>query len=90
MQQSCHPAPVLAEFSGSQEAERMDAISIPAADVGCDHADMGLYAAEKLGMPASSPLSPQTSIEGMLKVINGLSQKDNGRFFDYEGKFMDY
>ncbi|KAK9866547.1 hypothetical protein WJX84_011169 [Apatococcus fuscideae] len=50
--------------------------------------DMGNYAADKMGMPAS--LQPQESIEGMLKVINGLSQKDNGRFLDYSGKAMDY
>ena len=54
----------------------------------CGLADMGNYTAEKLGMPP--PLSPQQSVEGMLKVVRGLSQKDNGRFFDYEGKSLDY
>lgn len=49
---------------------------------------MGNYTAEKLGMPP--PLSPQQSVEAMLKVVRGLSQKDNGRFFDWEGKSVDY
>ena len=51
-------------------------------------ADMGNIAAEKLGMPA--PLTPNDSVSGMLKVIGGLQQKDNGKFLDWEGKHMDY
>lgn len=34
---------------------------------------------------ASAPLSVDDSVRGLLKVINGLSRSDSGRFFDYKG-----
>lgn len=34
----------------------------------------------------NSHLEPKDSIEGMLKVLDGLSAKDNGAFIDYQGK----
>ncbi|KAK9844534.1 hypothetical protein WJX74_003700 [Apatococcus lobatus] len=76
-----------AVLANQLNAEKFTLISIHPGWVGTD---MGLYTAEKLGASKDDPLSPQQSVEGMLKVVNGLSQKDNGRFFDYEGKSMDY
>ena len=50
---------------------------------------MGDYVTEVLsGMPAD--LLPQQSVKSMLKVISGLSQEDNGRFFDWKGESMDF
>ena len=49
---------------------------------------MGNAAASFAGQPP--PLEPQQSIEGMLKQIHGLQQKDNGKYIDYEGKPIDY
>nr|WP_314441682.1 SDR family oxidoreductase [uncultured Sphingomonas sp.] len=34
----------------------------------------------------SAPVTPEQSIAGMRKVIDGLTQKDSGEFFDFEGK----
>lgn len=34
----------------------------------------------------SAPLSPEDSIRGMLRVIEGLGPEDSGRFLDYSGK----
>lgn len=34
----------------------------------------------------NAPLTPQESISGMIKVIDGLTKADNGRFFDYRGR----
>jgi NAD(P)-dependent dehydrogenase (short-subunit alcohol dehydrogenase family) len=34
---------------------------------------------------AGAPLSPQTSVEGLRKVIGGLRSSDSGRFFSYDG-----
>lgn len=34
----------------------------------------------------NAPVTPQQSIAGMRKVIEGLTSKDSGAFFDYEGK----
>ncbi len=33
-----------------------------------------------------APLSPEESVKGMLKVIDGLSLQDTGKFFTWEGK----
>lgn len=35
---------------------------------------------------SSAPLKPPQSIAGMLKVIDGLTDKDNARFLDYSGQ----
>lgn len=35
---------------------------------------------------SSAPLTPEESIAGMRKVIDGLSIQDSGRFFDYRGQ----
>lgn len=34
----------------------------------------------------NAPLTPKQSISGMIKVIDGLTAADNGRFFDYRGR----
>ncbi|WP_338502051.1 SDR family oxidoreductase [Sphingomonas kaistensis] len=34
---------------------------------------------------SNAPVTPEQSIAGMRKVIDGLSAKDNGAFYDYEG-----
>jgi NAD(P)-dependent dehydrogenase (short-subunit alcohol dehydrogenase family) len=34
----------------------------------------------------SAPVTPEQSIAGMRKVIDGLTAKDSGEFFDFEGK----
>ncbi|GLR46817.1 SDR family oxidoreductase [Sphingomonas astaxanthinifaciens] len=34
---------------------------------------------------ANAPVTPEDSIAGMRKVIEGLSQADSGEFFDYQG-----
>jgi len=34
---------------------------------------------------AAAPLSPQTSVSGLRKVIAGLRSADSGRFFSYDG-----
>lgn len=34
----------------------------------------------------SAPVTPQQSISGMRRVIDGLTSKDSGEFFDFEGK----
>ena len=34
---------------------------------------------------AAAPLSPQTSVSGLRKVIAGLQSADSGRFFSYDG-----
>lgn len=34
----------------------------------------------------NAPLSPGESVSGMLKVINGLSPENSGKFFDYRGE----
>lgn len=50
---------------------------------------MGDYVTEVMsGMPAD--LSPQQSVESVLKVISGLCQEDNGRFLDWKGDPMDF
>jgi NAD(P)-dependent dehydrogenase (short-subunit alcohol dehydrogenase family) len=36
----------------------------------------------------NAPLTPKQSISGMIKVIDGLTAADNGRFFDYRGREM--
>jgi len=36
----------------------------------------------------NAPLSPQQSISGMIKVIDGLTAADNGHFYDYKGREM--
>ncbi|MEX2525864.1 MAG: SDR family oxidoreductase, partial [Gammaproteobacteria bacterium] len=33
-----------------------------------------------------APLEPEESISGMIRVIEGLDDSDNGRFYDYTGK----
>lgn len=35
---------------------------------------------------ASAPVTPQESISGMIKVIEGLKPQDSGEFFDYQGE----
>jgi NAD(P)-dependent dehydrogenase (short-subunit alcohol dehydrogenase family) len=34
----------------------------------------------------SAPITPEQSIAGMRRVIDGLTQQDSGKFFDFEGK----
>jgi NAD(P)-dependent dehydrogenase (short-subunit alcohol dehydrogenase family) len=34
----------------------------------------------------SAPVTPEQSIAGMRRVIDGLTQQDSGKFFDFEGK----
>lgn len=34
----------------------------------------------------TAPLTPEESVQGMLRVIDGLTQASTGRFFDYSGK----
>lgn len=34
----------------------------------------------------NAPVTPHQSVQGMLKVIREISPKDNGEFFDFEGK----
>ena len=34
---------------------------------------------------AGAPLSPQTSVEGLRKVIAGLKPADSGKFFSHDG-----
>ncbi|KAI8968846.1 hypothetical protein BDF20DRAFT_826904 [Mycotypha africana] len=33
-----------------------------------------------------APVQPQDSIRGLLKVLNDVTTKDNGKFYDYKGK----
>jgi NAD(P)-dependent dehydrogenase (short-subunit alcohol dehydrogenase family) len=35
---------------------------------------------------SDAPLSPEQSVKAMLKVIDGLTRRDNGRFLDHRGK----
>lgn len=35
---------------------------------------------------SNAPVTPEQSIRGMRKVIDGLTQKDSGEFFDFEGR----
>ncbi len=35
-----------------------------------------------------APLSPKESVEGMIKVINGLGSQHNGKFIDYKGEIV--
>ncbi len=35
---------------------------------------------------AGAKLSPQESVRAVLRVIDGLTRKDNGKFFDHQGK----
>jgi NAD(P)-dependent dehydrogenase (short-subunit alcohol dehydrogenase family) len=37
---------------------------------------------------AAAPVEPEDSVAGMLKVIDGLSADDNGRFIDYQGNVI--
>jgi len=34
----------------------------------------------------SAPVNPADSVAGLLKVIGGLEDKDNGKFYDYQGE----
>ena len=34
---------------------------------------------------AGAPLAPETSVNGLRKVIAGLKAQDSGRFFSYDG-----
>jgi hypothetical protein len=34
---------------------------------------------------AGAPLSPQTSVNGLRKVIDGLKASDSGKFFSHDG-----
>ena len=34
----------------------------------------------------NAPVTPEQSIAGMIRVIQGLSQEDSGEFFDYQGQ----
>lgn len=34
----------------------------------------------------TAPVKPEDSVAGMLKVIAGLTDSDNGKFYDYQGK----
>jgi NAD(P)-dependent dehydrogenase (short-subunit alcohol dehydrogenase family) len=35
---------------------------------------------------ANAPVTPEQSISGMIKVIEGLGQQDSGEFFDFQGQ----
>ena len=35
---------------------------------------------------SNAPLTPEESIRGLIKVIEGLKHADNGRFLDYTGR----
>ncbi len=35
---------------------------------------------------ASAPIQPADSAQSLLKIISGLTRKESGRFFDYDGK----
>jgi NAD(P)-dependent dehydrogenase (short-subunit alcohol dehydrogenase family) len=35
---------------------------------------------------ASAPVTPEASIRGMRRVVDGLSHEDSGEFFDYQGQ----
>lgn len=37
-----------------------------------------------------APLSPQESVRGLLRVIDGLERSDTGRFFDYTGAELNW
>ena len=52
------------------------------------NADMGKSAVEVT--PVASRQLPDESIQGMLKVIHGLTQQDNGRFCDSNGKILEF
>lgn len=39
---------------------------------------------------SGAPLSPQESVSGMLKVIDGLKKADNGRFIGFDGRPRSY
>jgi NAD(P)-dependent dehydrogenase (short-subunit alcohol dehydrogenase family) len=39
---------------------------------------------------SGAPLSPQESVSGMLKVIDGLKEADNGRFIGFDGRPRSY
>lgn len=38
----------------------------------------------------SAPLKPKESIEGMIKVLENLNKKDNGKFLQYDGKELNW
>ena len=40
--------------------------------------------------PEFKPISTTESAEAQLKVIGGLSAKDNGKFFSYDGSILAY
>ena len=56
---------------------------------GCVETDMGGGNARKLGME-KAPLDADTSIKMQLKVLQGLTTKNNGQFLSYENKQVDY
>ena len=48
--------------------------------------DMGSEAAELNGTAEGAPVTPQQSVNGLLKVIDGATRETSGRFWSFEGK----
>lgn len=38
----------------------------------------------------NAPVSPEQSVQGMIKVIANVTEADNGEFFDFTGKKVDW
>ena len=66
-----------------------DNFCVIALSPGWVNTDMGGDNARKLGLK-SAPLTLEESISLQLKVVKGLSSKDNGNFVDEKGNSIEY
>jgi norsolorinic acid ketoreductase len=65
--------------------EHPDIVVAPLAP-GWVQTDMGSEAAELNGTAKAAPVTPQQSVNGQLKVIDGATRETSGRLWNFRGK----
>ena len=80
---------VLAETEVLANQLKDEGFCVLALSPGWVNTDMGGDNARKLGMEGA-PLTIETSIQAQIKLLRGLTTKNNGEFLGHEGENIDW